>query len=115
MTNAQIHHFRDFTLCDGHCRYTFPETLDTMVGVMEEFYNYFPLDRVGLMALSRTDERHFDPICNVAGLYLKEFFNRKHPGSTFLYGNPIHYLDGRDSAEGYLAQVQPIYSSSATM
>lgn len=110
MTNAEIHHFRDIPLCDSHFHYTFPETLQTMTDVMEEFWDYFPLKRIGLMALSRTDERPFDPLCNLKGLYLKAFFNQKHPHSTFLYGNPIHYFDHRDTAQGYLTQVQRMYA-----
>ena len=109
MTNAQLHHFRDFRFCDSHFHYTYPETLDTMTDIMEEFRHYFSLERMGLMALSRTDERPFDPTCNVTGLYLKEFFNRKHPGSTYIYGNPIHRFDGTDSADGYLAQAERLY------
>ena len=109
MTNAQIHHFRDFKFCDSHFHYSFPETLDTMTDIMGQFRNYFSLERMGLMALSRTDERPFDPTCNVTGLYLKEYFNRKHPGSTYIYGYPIHWLDGTDSADSYLTQVQRMY------
>ena len=109
MTNAQIHNFRDYPFCDGHFHYTFPETLQTMERILEEFFDYFSLDRVGLMALSRTDERPFDPATNVMGLYLKAVANAKRPNSTFVYGNPIHYLDERDTAEGYLAQVQRMY------
>ena len=109
MTNTQHHHFRDFKFCDAHFHYSFPESLDTMTDIMEEFRHYFSLERMGLMALSRTDERPFDPTCNVTGLYLKDFFNRKHPDSTYFYGNPIHWFDGSDSADGYLAQVQRMY------
>lgn len=110
MTNNLIHHFRDLKFCDSHFHYSFPEKLDTMTDIMEQFREYFSLDRMGLMALSRTDERPFDPTCNVTGLYLKDFFNKKHPGSAYLYGNPIHYFDGTDSADGYLAQVQRLYA-----
>ena len=52
MTNAQIHHFRDFKFCDSHFHYTFPETLDTMTDIMGQFRNYFSLERMGLMAQS---------------------------------------------------------------
>lgn len=109
MTNALHHHFRDFKFCDSHFHYTFPEHVDTMTDIMEEFRTYFSLDRMGLMALSRTDERPFDPTCNITGLYLKDFFNQTHPGSAFTYGTPIHWLDGTDSPDSYLAQVQRMY------
>lgn len=66
MTNAQIHSFRDFKFCDGHFHYSFPETLHTMEHILDEFFTYFPLNRVGLMALSRTDKRPFDPTAKVA-------------------------------------------------
>ena len=109
MNNVVYNNYRDLKFCDSHWHLTAPETLSSTTQTFQEVMQYFSLDRVGLMVLTRDSSLRFDPAQNLKALHIKSVFNAQTPDSIYVYGNVIHYYDERDTADGYLRQVKELY------
>ena len=110
MNNPQKNGFKDFKVCDTHIHIVYPETVDSSEKILSEIIEYFGYSRIAIQCLTAgSGHRDFDYANNLKALYLKEKLNEKNPGSVFVYGNPIHYFDERDTADSYLEQVKTLH------
>ncbi len=109
MNNVQTNGFRKFKICDSHMHITTPDPIERTADTFREIIKYFSFDRIALMCVTRWPVCELDPDSNVKALYLKSVLNSENPGSTFVYGSPLHFYDERDSADGFLEQVTKLY------
>ena len=110
MNNPRKNTFKDFKICDTHIHIVYPEKIDSTENILSEIMDYFAYSRIAIQCLTTgSGHRDYDYANNLKALYLKDKFNKKSPDSVFVYGNPIHYYDERDTADSYLNQVETLY------
>ena len=110
MTNAELNNFRPLPISDTHIHYLYAKPLEESLGIFKTFIEYFGMKSITLLSIAQgSGHRGFDPTCNVKGLYLKSRINGDGAARAYVYGSPIHFYDERDTAEGYLSQVEKMY------
>jgi len=110
MTNNDVYGYKPFKVCDGHFHLSFPFTVEDSLTIYKNVMEYFNYDRAALMVYVHDVEDQF--YCdNAKALYFKDVLN-KHYGKGKIYacGSLMHYYDERDTSEGYLNQMQTLYS-----
>ncbi len=110
MTNREAYRFLNLPLCDTHLHPVDPRPLADSFATFRDIIDYFEYKRVTMCCLTNSTHTA-DPLNNLKGLYLKEALNAHYrEDRVFVYGNPFHFYNARDTAEGYLSQVQDMYT-----
>ncbi len=110
MNAQEKHSYRPLPLCDTHLHPADLRPLADTAATLRDVVDWFAYRRAVLCCLTDTLEVD-DPLANVKALYLKDTMNAQDSSDRILvYGHPLHRYDGRDTAEGYLAQAQQLHS-----
>ena len=105
---------KPFPIADTHVHITAPVHVDESVRIFSEIMAYFGYARLGIAAVT-TECGHgeSDHDNNLKAFYAKDALNARRADSAYVYANPLYYLDERDSADLYLAEVQELYRMGA--
>lgn len=106
MTNEQRHNYQSFPLCDTHVHLVYQESLEKTIQIYRDIMEYFGYERIVLLAMHNS-MKGSDPANNAKVLYCKSVLNAEGTErKVYGFGSLFHYFDGRDTAEGYLRQIQ---------
>jgi len=110
MTNQDVFGYRPIAVCDSHFHLSYPQTVDDSVKIFSMIMEYFDLERMALMCYTLNSAGPH-PADNAKALYIKDVMNKATPHRRiYAFGSFSHRTDGRDTAEGYLAQAKRIYA-----
>ena len=110
MKNREIHAYKNIPVSDTHIHIVFPKHPDETVDILSHLADHFEHDSISIQTLTRcTGHRDCDPSNTMKGIYCKEKLNARRKNSAYVYGSVFHFLDERDTAEGYLRQVKEMY------
>ena len=106
MTNEELHNYQSFPLCDTHMHLVYQDSLEKTIKIYTDIMDHFHYERIVLLAMHHSLKGD-DPANNAKVLYCKSVMNAANPDrKVYAYGGIFHYYDGRDTAEGYLRQIQ---------
>jgi len=101
----QKYNFKHFGVIDTHFNLVYDKPIEETVKIFEDIIEYFGLEGIVLQAVHHLEGG--DPANNAKALYCKSIMNETYEDrKVYAYGNLYHYFDGRDTAEGYLHQIQ---------
>lgn len=110
MTNQDVFRYRPIAVCDSHFHLSVPQKVDDSVKIFSMMMEYFDLERMALMCYTHNADAPY-PADNAKALYIKDVMNKANPARhVYAFGSFHHYMDSRDTAEGYLAQVKRMHA-----
>ncbi len=108
MTNRELNGYKKYPLCDTHVHLMYQDSLSKTLQVYRDIMEYFEYERIVLLGLHH-DLREDDPANNAKVLYCKAVLNESNSKSkVYAFGSTLHYFDERDTAEGYLRQIEQL-------
>ncbi len=108
MTNREINNYQNIPLCDTHVHLVYQDSLDKTVQIYSDIMTHFEYERLILQGMHHSMKGD-DPANNAKVLYCKAVLNAAHPQrKVYAFGSTLHYFDGRDTAEGYLRQIEQL-------
>ena len=114
MNNVERNDFRPMPVIDGHLHMLRPDEMELIVQSVENIMEYYQYSRVNLCALVQESKEKVDPFNNARCFYIKDRMNTpENPNRVYVFGNIWHWCDERDTAEGYLKQVQDLMAMGA--
>lgn len=84
-------------------------TIDRAIEIFDIICSYYNYDHFKICSITGISENYIDPGANVKALCIKSKINEKTPDKCYVYGHIYHYNDGRDTADGFLRQVEQMY------
>lgn len=106
MKNAQLNNYLSIPVCDAHLHLTYQDSLEKTINVYTNIMEHYGYERIVLQCMLNGFDGG-DPANNAKALYVKSIMNDSNPSrKVYANGTLQHYYDGRDTAEGYLRQVQ---------
>lgn len=109
MTNIERNGFSNQPICDSHMHIEKATTVERAVEIYEIICSYYNYERIRICGLTGLDG-FSDFGSNIKALYAKSRMNEESPDRCYAFGHIHHYMDGNDSADGYLRQVQQLYA-----
>ncbi len=110
MKNQNLFHYRPISVCDSHFHLSAPHTVYDSVKIFSSIMEYFDFERITLMSYLQ-ETLHICPFDNAKALYIKDVMNKADPTrKVYACGGLHHYMDDRDTAEGYLEQMKRMYA-----
>lgn len=106
MTNELQNNYGHYNVCDTHVHLTYSKPVEQTIKIFENIMNWFCYERIVLLSVHHLSPGG-DPANNAKALYCKTVINAKHSAhKVYAFGNVFHYYDGRDTADGYLRQIE---------
>ena len=121
--NTEKKGYRDEPICDSHVHLTSAMPLEQTAAWLDGYARYFGCSRIALLGLPHSSRAaNTDPSNNLKALYLKSLLNSEsvpRPGAKaesvrclfYALGGLFHHFDARDTASGFLAQVEELYET----
>ena len=114
MNNVEKNGYLSLPVIDGHLHMLRPDEMELIVQSVKNIMDYYQYERVNLCALVQETTEKVDPFNNARCFYVKDRMNTpEDPNRVYVFGNIWHWSDERDTAEGYLKQVQDLVAMGA--
>ncbi len=108
MTNRELNHYQNYVLCDTHVHLFDQDSLEKTIQVYKDVMEHFEYERIILLGIHHSMEGD-DPANNAKVLYCKDVLNEESTKrKVYAFGSILHYFDERDTAEGYLRQIEEL-------
>ena len=106
MTNRELHDYKKIPLIDTHVHMVYQDSVEKSVQIYRNIMDYFEYGGIVLQGMHHSMKGD-DPANNAKVLYCKAILNAEHPDrKVYAYGSTMHYFDGRDTADGFLRQIE---------
>jgi len=110
MTNRELHNYKKIALIDTHVHMVYQDSIDKTVQIYRNIMDYFEYGGIVIQGMHHSMKGD-DPANNAKVLYCKDVLNAEKPErKVYAYGSTMHYFDGRDTADGYLRQIEQMHA-----
>lgn len=100
--------YQPFGVCDSHVHLVYQDSLEKTIRVYNDIMDWHRYERIVLLGAHHITKGE-DPGNNAKVLYCKSVMNAANlKRKVYAFGGLKHYFDERDTADGYLRQVQLI-------